>query len=114
NLRLRRHEWRMRLWRAEDRKAVPTRSGPRSFRERGSDFEYGQPDFKCGSALGAVVTCDLSLVVLDYAIGGAESETGTFANRLGGVERIEDALGIAQTGTGVGELDDHLALFAPE
>src|SRR5216683_5987813 len=73
-----------------------------------------KPDFKCGAAFGAVVAGDLSLVVLDYAVGGAKSEAGAFADRLGGVERIEDALGIAQAGAGVGKLDDHFAGLAPE
>jgi len=35
-------------------------------------------------------------VVLDHAIGGAESEAGAFADGFGGVKRIEDAPGIAQ------------------
>src|SRR5208337_3254046 len=35
-------------------------------------------------------------------------------DRLGGVEGIEDALGIAQAGAGVGELHDYFVGFAPE
>src|ERR1700693_1327313 len=88
--------------------------GPRRFGEGRRHFNHGEPNFKCRSAFGAVVAGDLSLVVLDYAVGGAESETGPFADRLGGVERIEDAFGIAQAGAGVGELDDHFVAFAPE
>ena len=63
-------------------------------------FQRGQANLKRGSAFGPVVAGDLSLVVLDHAVGRAESETGAFADRLGGVERIEDALGIAQAGAG--------------
>src|ERR1035437_4325686 len=86
----------------------------RGFGKGNGDFERGQANFKYGSAFGAVVTGDLPLVVLDYAVGGAESEPCAFAHRLGGVEKIEDALGIAQSGAGVGELDDDLIAFAPD
>src|ERR1700687_5466244 len=89
-------------------------SGANHFTKRDGNLQHGKPDFKCGAAFGAVVAGDLSLVVLDYAVGGAESEAGAFANRLGGVERIEDALGSAQAGAGGGKLDDHFVVFAPE
>src|SRR6266849_3947091 len=130
DLRWRQREWRTRLWRVEDRRVArgetgvpvwldgrdarppPSRAG--DFGEWGRDFERGEPDFKCRSAFRAVVAGDLSLVVLNHTIRRAESEDGAFAHRLGGVERVEDALGIAQAGARVGELDDHFICFAPE
>src|ERR1019366_1221878 len=46
----------------------------------------GPPDFKRSPAFGPVVAGDLSLVVLDHTIRRAQSETGAFADLLGGVE----------------------------
>src|ERR1039458_5227849 len=76
--------------------------------------EDGQPDFKRSPAFGPVVASDLSLVVLDHTIRRAQSETGAFADWLGGVEGIENALGIAQAGAVVGELHDHFVALAPQ
>ena len=53
-------------------------------------------------------------MVLHHAVSGAKSKAGAFAHGLGGVERIEDALRIAHSGAGVGELNHHFAAFAPE
>ena len=53
-------------------------------------------------------------MILDDAVRGAESETGAFADGLGGVEGVEDAFGIAQAGAGIGELNDYFVDFAPE
>src|SRR5208282_6007200 len=115
DLRWRQREWQMRSWQVADSvKTGKLVSDARCFRERRVDFEHREANFKNGAAFGPVVASDLPLVVLNYAVGGAESETGAFANRLGGVERIEAALGIAQAGAGVGELHDHFVVLAPE
>src|SRR5271170_6150971 len=76
--------------------------------------EYRKTNLKYGSPFGPVVASDLSVVVLDYAISRAKSKASAFSHRLRGVKRIEDALGIPQSRTGIGELDDHFVLFAPE
>ena len=47
-------------------------------------------------------------MIVDHSIDSAETETGAFADGLGGVEGIEDALRIANAGAGVGELQDDL------
>src|ERR1700716_98073 len=101
------------MWTAERSRPYPTLD-PRRFGEGRSRFNHGEADFKRRSAFGAVVAGDLPLVILDYSVGGAEPETGPFADRLRGIERIEDALGIAQAGAGVGELDDNFVVFPPE
>src|SRR5208282_261723 len=95
-------------------RALFNHSDARCFGNWDVGSKRGTPDFKCGSAFGTVVAGDLSLVVLDHTIRRAESKAGRFAHRLGGVERIEDALGIAQAGAGVGELHDHFVVFPPE
>src|SRR5208282_1301698 len=69
---------------------LPATSGAGGFGEGNGDFEDREANFKGSSTLRAVVAGDLSLVILDYTVSGAESETGAFADRLGGVERIED------------------------
>src|SRR5208337_626183 len=130
--RWRRRAWRMRSWRAEDSVETglapsPAAEGDAASRvstgKMGSDAgcfgqwdvdsEHGKSNFKHGTAFGPVVASDLSLMVLNNAVSGTESETGAFADRLGGVERIEDALRIAQARAGIGELHDHFVGLAP-
>src|SRR5271165_4516987 len=101
-------------WLGQPRAAVPPRSGPRRFRQRYGHFEHGKADFECSAAFRPVVAGDLSLVILNYAIGGTEPEASALAHWLRGVERIEDTLGIAQAGAGVGKLHDHFIRFAPQ
>src|SRR5260370_38866160 len=78
----------------------------RSFGEGRRHFNHGEADFKRRSAFRAVIAGDLSFVVLDYTVRGAEPETGPLADRLGVVETMKDALGIARTGALAGEMAD--------
>ena len=89
-------------------------SDPSRLGEGRGRSEDGQPDFKRSPAFGPVVAGDLSLVVLDHTIRRTQSETGAFADWFGGVEGIENALGIAQAGAVVGELHDHFVALAPQ
>ena len=70
-------------------------SGAGGFGECCAGLEDGQADFEGGAAFGTVVAGDLSFVVLDHSVSRAESQARAFADRLGGVERIEYALGFA-------------------
>src|SRR5579863_6901114 len=47
-------------------------------------------------------------MTLDDAIDDAQAEAGAFADRLGGVEGIEDALRIAQARSSIRKLNDQL------
>ena len=44
-------------------------------------------------------------MILNYAIDRAEAEAGAFADGFGGVEGIENALRVANAGTGIGKLE---------
>ena len=69
----------------------------------------GKAKHKHRAAFGLVVAGDLAAVILDNSVHGAESEAGAFADRLGGVERIENTLGLANARTGIGELQHDFA-----
>src|SRR4029434_3811271 len=71
-----------------------------------------QADNKDCAALLFVVTGNLTVMILDDAISGAEPETSPLADWLGRVEGIENALGLAQSGTGVRKIDDDRTVFA--
>src|SRR5215469_15286425 len=64
----------------------------------------GEFDDEQGAAFGLVAAGDLAAVVLHDAVDGAETEARAFADRLGGVEGIKNALRLADSGAGVGEL----------
>src|SRR2546427_11671960 len=76
--------------------------------------ERGQSDLKSRSTFRTVVAGDLPLVILHHAVGSAEPEAGAFADGLGGIERIEDPLGITQAGSGIGEFDHDFVALVPE
>src|SRR6266404_1207332 len=48
-----------------------------------------------------VVTKNLARVLLNDAKADAESKAGAFADRLGGIERVENTMRFLQTGAGV-------------
>src|SRR4051794_14328155 len=54
-------------------------------------------DEQC-AAFGLVLASNLAAVLLDDSVDGTQSKAGAFADGLGGVEGIEDALGLANTG----------------
>ena len=64
------------------------------------------------AALRFVVAGDLATVILHDAVGSAESEPRAFADRLGGIERIENTLRIANAGTCIGKLHHHVGFLA--
>lgn len=47
-------------------------------------------------------------MLLNNAVAGAEAQAGSFADRLGGVERFENALWLFQARTRIGELHNKL------
>ena len=59
---------------------------------------HGELDGEDGTTFGLVVAADLASVVLNHSVDGAEAEAGAFADGLGGVEGIENAFWIAQSG----------------
>ena len=68
----------------------------------------GNSDDEQRSAFGFVLAGDLAAVILDHSVDSAQAEAGAFADGLGGVEGIEHALGLANAGAGVGELQHDL------
>src|SRR5579862_4618299 len=58
------------------------------------------------AALGAVEALDMAAVLLHNSVADAETETGPFAHRLGGEERIENLLGRFNSRTGIRKLDE--------
>ena len=50
---------------------------------------------------------DLTLVVLHYAIGGAEAQAGSLPDWLGCIEGIKHSFGIANARPRIGKLDDN-------
>src|SRR5271157_3718310 len=70
----------------------------------------GEADLEGRSALIAVVADDFAVVLLDDAVGGAESQPCT-PDALGGVEGIEHALGLLQSHAGIGEFDDYFVFL---
>ena len=68
----------------------------------GRRFSAGrQSDFEHRSALRRVVRGDVAAMFLDDAVADAESEAGSLTHALGGVERIEDAVGVLDAWSGV-------------
>src|SRR5258708_6341998 len=71
---------------------------------------HRQADLKHGASLGMVLGGDLATVFLHDAVTDAQSQPGAFAHAFGGVERIENVLGINDAGTGIMELADHVSV----
>ena len=69
----------------------------------------GQAHFDGCAAVGSVVGGDVAAMFLHDAVADAQAEAGAFADALRGVERIEDALGIFDSGAVVGELGANVA-----
>ena len=70
----------------------------------GGSGTAGESDREQRATLGLVAAGNLASMILDYSVDSAESEAGAFADWLGRVKGIEDALRIAQPRTGVGKL----------
>src|SRR5580698_4110955 len=56
------------------------------------------------SAFRPIVTGDLAAMVLHHAVRGAQAKPSALADRLGGIERIKDALGFQNARSRIGEL----------
>ena len=67
---------------------------------------------KNGAAFLAIVTVNFSAVLLDDTEADAEAEAGALADRLGGVERIKDAVRLLDAGAVVGEKNDDVGTIA--
>src|SRR5215467_5572890 len=80
---------------------------------RGRFFSAGQANEELGAAFGLVATGDVTPVVLNDTVDGAEAEAGAPANRLGGVEGIENPLRVAQARTRIGEAQPGFAVLTP-
>src|SRR3954469_22180652 len=72
----------------------------------------GELHNKKRAAFGLVLASDLAAVFLNDSIDRTQAEAGTFADGLGCIEGIEDAFGLANTGTGIAELQYGLAAEA--
>src|ERR1700688_1681337 len=59
-----------------------------------------------------VVTKNFSAVLLNDTEANTEAQACALANRLRGIERIENAMRVLEAGTTVGEQDDHVAAVA--
>src|SRR6266550_8176577 len=59
-----------------------------------------------------VVAKNFSAMLLNDTEANAEAQACAFANRLRRIERIENAMGVLEAGTTVGEQDDNVAAVA--
>src|SRR5271170_3402266 len=59
-----------------------------------------------------VVQHDFAAGFLDDAVADAEAEAGAFAHRLRGEERIEGAVQVAESGSGIVEADENAIALA--
>jgi len=81
------------------------------FRFLGARCHCWQANFDDRTAFGRIVRGDVSPMFFHDAVADAQSETSTFADGRRGVERIEDALGVADAGTTIVELGRHVAVL---
>src|SRR5262249_10856666 len=80
-----------------------------ALRSRGKGCQHGrQFDAENRAAVLAVEAKNLSVVLLHDAKADAQSEAGAFADRLGGVKRIEDPVRFLDPWPGIGENDGHV------
>src|SRR5438876_11471321 len=81
--------------------------------ERRIGFGFGSRQFDddLRAAFGPIGGHNAASVVLDDAVAGAEPESGAVAHRLGGVERIEDARQVFDTGPAVVECQHYLSIL---
>src|SRR5262249_44393373 len=56
----------------------------------------------------AIPRGNISAMLLDDAVADAQAQARALAHALGGVERIENAVGLLDAGTGILELGDHI------
>src|SRR6266446_7642321 len=77
-----------------------------SFNGRVSRHRQAQ-DKKC-STFRLVLAGNLSLVILDHSVDCTQAQARALPDRLGGIERIEHTLRLADSGPSVGELHYHL------
>src|SRR2546430_10830702 len=59
-----------------------------------------------------VVAKNFSAMLLNDTEANAEAQARALANRLRGIERIENPMGVLEAGTTVGEQDDNVAAVA--
>src|SRR5439155_18016187 len=77
----------------------------------GFGFGCRQLDDDLRAAFGPISGDDVSTVVFDDAVAGAEAESGAVAHRLGGVKGIEDARQVFDAWPAVAEFQYDVAVF---
>src|SRR5713226_1264387 len=77
-----------------------------------SGHDRGQLNTEDGSTFLPVVGENFSAVLLNDAEANAEAQARALANRFRRIEWIENALRVLETGTGVGEQNDHVGAVA--
>src|SRR6266550_8773075 len=65
-----------------------------------------------GTPVLPVVAKNFSTMLLNDPEANTEAQARALANRLRGIERIENAMGVLEAGTTVGEQDDNVAAVA--
>src|SRR5271168_3030776 len=78
----------------------------------GLDDRGGEFQADAGAEGLLVVQHDFAAGFLDDAVADAEAEASTFAHRLGGEERIERAVQVAEAGAGIVEADENAIALA--
>src|SRR5271163_2045421 len=78
----------------------------------GLDDRGGEFQADAGAEGLLVVQHDFAAGFLDDAVADAEAEASTFAHRLGGEERIERAVQVAESGSGIVEADENAIALA--
>src|SRR5258708_270244 len=53
-------------------------------------------------------------MLLNNSVAGTQSQTGAVADRLGGVKRVENAIGLANTGATIDEIQHQLPSIAAQ
>src|SRR5208282_530162 len=81
------------------------RQGPSRNRDR-------QPHFNHRTAFGGVMRRNITAVLLHNSVADAEAKPGALANILGGIKRIENSLGVLDSGPVIGKLRGHKAVVA--
>ena len=95
---------------AGDRSLMLPRAGFGSSASRGYSRRCRNPHFDGCAAFGIVVRRNVSAVFLHNSVADAESQPGSLTHALGGIEGIEYALGIFDSGSIVAEGSAHVPI----
>lgn len=77
----------------------------------GLECGLGKAETKESTATGRIAARNLPVVILDHAVRGAESKTGSFADWFGRIEGVEDASRFGDSWTRVGEFDNDVVVL---